>query len=178
MAALTLALIAQFSAMPACSAPGMVPEFWPAVVKIESQRDPFALHDDTTHQSYYPASADLAEAIAVRLMSQGHSVGVGLSQLTAASERHFVARFGVTIRQALDPCTNMRVGAQFYVGMALSIYHTGSPVQGAAYAASVVRTLDASRPSPESRHATPLAVVLHDAVHVHPVRISPSRSEQ
>ena len=141
MSALTWAFIAHLAAQPACTVPGMVPEFWPAVVRGESSYDPLALHDDTTSRGYYPDSAVAAEVLATRLMSAGHSVGVGLSQLTASSPQEFSNKFGLTIRDALDPCRSMHVGARFYVDRALRIYNTGSPIRGAAYAARVTAAL-------------------------------------
>ena len=141
MSALTWAVIAHLAAQPACSVPGMVPNFWPAVVQGESSYDPLALHDDTASRAYYPDNLDMAEALATRLMTAGHSVGVGLSQLTASSSQEFENKFGLTIRDALDPCRNMQVGARFYVDRALRIYNTGSPTKGAAYAARVAEAL-------------------------------------
>jgi type IV secretion system protein VirB1 len=134
VSALSAALIAQLTMTPACTVPGMVPQFWPSVVRAESHLVPTALHDDTVNRpfgkSYYPATEDEAEDIARRLMAAGHRVGVGLSQLTASSEPKFIRRFGTTLRAALNPCLNMKIGASFYVTGALSIFNTGSPVRG------------------------------------------------
>lgn len=121
----------------ACTVSGMVPEFWPRVVKIESRYDPNAIHDDTANISHYPDSAPEAEALVRRLLAEGHSVGVGLSQLTANSEAGFVHKFGLSIHDALQPCLNMRAGASFYVTSALSIYNSGSPTRGMDYAMKV-----------------------------------------
>src|SRR4051812_9455714 len=136
MSAVSLAMILQLAASSACSVPGMVPEFWPLVVKAESRRDPLALHDDDTNTAYFPPTAEAADAIAIRLMSQGHSVGVGLSQLTARNQQHLHDKFGITVRQALDACTNMHIGARHFVIGALSMYNSGSPTSsaGTAYA--------------------------------------------
>ena len=138
MTALTVALIAQLAATPACSVPGMVATFWPSVVRKESHYDPLALHDDTVSRSYYPETAEASEALATRLMLAGHSIGVGLSQLTATSPALFQHKFGISIREALDPCLNMKVGARFYVAGALSIYNSGNATSGLAYAAAVM----------------------------------------
>jgi Transglycosylase SLT domain len=139
MAAMTLAVVMGLAGTPACSVDGMVPSFWPRVVTQESGYDPLALHDDTTSTPYHPATIDEAETIARRLMAVGHSVGVGLSQLTARSEGAFFATFHITVRQALDACPNMHAGAQHYVSRALSIYNSGDPERSLAYAASVQR---------------------------------------
>ncbi len=140
MSALSWATVLHLSAMPACSVPGMVPEFWPSVVRVESHYDPLALHDDTASRSYYPDTSAETEATARRLMAAGHSIGVGLSQLTAGSEARFFEKFGLSIRQALDPCTNMQAGARHFVNGALQRYNTGktdSPA-GQAYALRVI----------------------------------------
>ena len=138
--------------MPACTVPGMVPAFWPMVVLPESSRNPWALHDDTAGRAYYPNSAAAAEMIARRLMGAGHSVGVGLSQLTARSEQLFRDRFGLTVREALEPCPNMRAGARHYVLGALSIYNTGHLARGIqnGYAASVLALTPSDFPAPMS----------------------------
>ena len=165
MAALTWAFIAHLAAQPACTVPGMVPEFWPAVVQGESSYDPLALHDDTASRAYYPDSAEASEAIATRLMTAGHSVGVGLSQLTASSPQEFLSKFGLTIREALDPCRNMQAGTRFYVDRALRIYNTGSPTKGAAYAARVAAALQpGAKAVPQSgSKVIPVAVNRHAA---------------
>ncbi|MFL5252509.1 MAG: transglycosylase SLT domain-containing protein [Rhodopila sp.] len=141
MTALSWAMILQLASAPACSAPGMVPQFWPAVVRKESSYNPYALHDDTASRSYYPDTAAAAESIARQLMAQGHSVGVGLSQLTAQSEPQFERKFGLTLHDALEPCANMRVGARFFVSAALSIYNSGHPTAALNYAASITGSI-------------------------------------
>lgn len=154
MSALSIALITQLAATPACSAPGMMPEFWSAVIGRESSRDPLALHDDTVNMAFYPTSTDSAESLAVMLMKAGHSVGVGLSQLTATSEQQFQRKFGLTIRQALDPCVNMRAGALFYVRGALSTYNGGSPTASLPYAMSIQAAVQPVANPPASSSST------------------------
>ena len=84
MTALSIAFVMQLAAKPACTVPGMVKEFWPAVVRKESHDDPLALRDDAESHFYYPKNVEAPKELAPRLMLAGHSVGVGLSQLTAA----------------------------------------------------------------------------------------------
>jgi len=151
MSALPLALIMQLAANPDCTVPGMVKEFWAAVVRKESHYDPLALHDDTASRSYYPNTAEASEALATRLMGQGHSVGIGLSQLTASSPAQFERKFGIKTRAALDPCRNMRVGARFYVAAALSIYNSGTTTKGQTYAADVMADVRAVEAAPEPK---------------------------
>ncbi len=79
-------------------------------------------------------------------MGEGISVDVGLMQVNSAN----LARFGLSITQAFDPCTNIKAGTQIFLeGMrkvqkmdqyfpteqlkiqgALSLYNTGSPWAG------------------------------------------------
>lgn len=148
MSAMTIAAVMLLAAKPACSYPGMVPDFWPHVVRQESGYDPLALHDDDTGQSWHPQTIESAEALAQELMAVGHSVGVGLSQLTARSESQFRAKFGLSVRDALDACRNMAVGARFYVRGALSIYNSGSPTAAPRYALAVTSTIDAKTTEP------------------------------
>jgi type IV secretion system protein VirB1 len=125
---LELAVMLQLASEPACSAPGVPPENVVAVAQQESGRDPLALHDDTTGTSYHPPSVERAAAIASTLLAAGHSVGVGLMQLTPP------ARFGLSVREALDPCRNLRAGAELLarsyhaaIRAALSSYNCGGP---------------------------------------------------
>lgn len=149
------ALAALIAANPTCTVPGMVPDFWLAVVKVESHYDPNAIRDDTANMSFYPTNTDSAVELTTLLMRQGHSVGVGLSQLTATSEQQFQAKFGLTVRQALDPCVNMRAGALFYVSGALSTYNGGSPTASPGYARSVQAAVEAQQPAPNAPVSPP-----------------------
>jgi hypothetical protein len=158
MTALTWATIMHLASQSACSVPGMVPAFWPAVVRRESSYSPYALHDDTAGRAYYPDTAAAAERIARQLLAQGHSVGVGLSQLTARSEPQFLQKFGLTIHDALDPCANMHAGARFFVSAALSIYNSGSPTAALNYAASITASIRPGvDPAPRRAPADPPA---------------------
>jgi type IV secretion system protein VirB1 len=124
-----------------------------ALIARESAGLPFAIDDDTERRSYTPSSRAEAERIAVERLRAGHSIDVGLTQINSA---HF-ATFGLTASTALDPCTNVAVGARIlrdaYVEAArvdgpgqralvhaLSIYHTGRPRAGFAYARDVYAT--------------------------------------
>jgi hypothetical protein len=161
MSALSLALIIQLAATPACTVPGMVDAFWPAVVRTESHYDPLALHDDTASRSYFPDTAEASEGLALKLMGQGHSIGVGLSQLTASSPAEFQNKFGITVRGALEPCRNMQTGARFYVSRSLAIYNAGSPssAKGAEYASRVMAAV--GTPTQAQPRVMPVVVNRH-----------------
>jgi hypothetical protein len=149
-----LAVIMQLTTQPQCSYPGMVPEFWPHVVRAESSYDPLALHDDTANQEYHPATVEDATALTHSLMRRGHSVGVGLSMLTATSEQMFLDKFGLTIEAAFHACANMRAGARHYVRGALSIYNTGDRNKGIANG-YVHKVLDQQPPTVPPRSTLP-----------------------
>ncbi len=180
MSALTWAVIMNLAANPACSWPGMVPEFWPAVVRGEGGHDPLALHDDDTNRAYHPSSPDEAVWITSSLMAQGHSVGVGLSQLTARSPSAFLAKFKITLRQAMEPCTNMQVGASHYVIGSLSVYNSGHPTRSIPYARRIMDTIGqpntegGSRAPPSNPH---VQQGWRDLLHGKPNEVVPPASD-
>ncbi len=141
-AVLSLAVILQLAAMPDCTAPGMSPANVAAVARQESGFHPYAIRDETTDRSHYPATREEAEALATRLTRQGHLLGTGLMQLTPA------ANFGLSIAETFDPCKNMKAGAGLLAEnfrlewqalmRALSRYNSGSPTRAEAYAKRVV----------------------------------------
>lgn len=164
MSALSLALIMQLSTNPACTVSGMVPEFWTLwaeVARRESSLDPLALHDDTENKPYHPSSIDEAEAIATQLMEKGHSVGVGLSQLTAKNPTKFFDKFKITIHTALDACSNMRVGARWYVTGALSVFNSGSLTKSIDYAQGIMESTGATIIKPDVVNRRPIVINRH-----------------
>ncbi|WP_368040677.1 MULTISPECIES: transglycosylase SLT domain-containing protein [Roseicella] len=109
-----------------------------AVARQESGFHPLAIRDEQTDRSYFPETLEAAETLATSLTAQGHLLGVGLMQLTPPS------RFGLSIREALDACKNMRAGAELLatnyrraIRAALSTYNSGHPTRAEAYARSV-----------------------------------------
>jgi type IV secretion system protein VirB1 len=140
-AVLSLVAILQLAATPDCTAPGMPPANVAAVARQESGFHPYAIRDETTDRSHYPATREDAEALAARLTAQGHLLGVGLMQLTPP------ANFGLSIAEAFDPCKNMKAGAELLAAnynlewqalmRALSRYNSGSPTRAEAYAKRV-----------------------------------------
>ena len=55
--------------MPDCSALGMPPANVAAVAQQESGFRPYAIRDEMTDRSHYPATREAAEALAARLMA-------------------------------------------------------------------------------------------------------------
>jgi type IV secretion system protein VirB1 len=141
-----------------------------SVIAVESGGQLYAINDNDTRRAYFPASLDSAKALLGRLA--GHQLAVGIAQVDSAN----FARFGIGAADALDPCTNLRLGAQVlledyrraYAGAtgateeerrqvalrrALSLYNSGSPTAARAYASLVV----AATSSPLVRRATAIA---------------------
>jgi hypothetical protein len=90
-----------------------------AIIKTESAGQAYALADagpanlpwsqrKNMVRSIYPASADDAERTVNDLLEKGHLVAIGLTQVNAKN----LPALGLTVRQALDPCTNIAAGAK------------------------------------------------------------------
>lgn len=78
---------------------------------FESKLRPWAIHDNTTRLSEFPASRAEAVARASTLLSLNHSLDLGLCQVNSAN----LARTGLTVATAFDPGRSMRAGASILV---------------------------------------------------------------
>lgn len=135
-------------------APTVHPETMTAVISAESRGHQFAIADagpvklpwsERKHlvRSHYMGSLDEAEAKAKSLISNGHTVSLGLAQI---NDRN-LPRLGMTIREVFDPCTNLSAGGkiltEFYERAAqefgpgekalrasISAYNSGSWIRG------------------------------------------------
>jgi type IV secretion system protein VirB1 len=159
-----------------------------AIVKVESSGNAFALADagplnvpyaqrKNMVRSYFPASLGEAAQLARDLIADGHTVSLGLAQV---NDRN-LDRYGLTIEQALDPCTNLATGAKilssFYrkaskqygegqqaLQAAISAYNSGSFERGVSngyvgqvYAAAGIVPALTTAPA-RTAAATPLKV--------------------
>jgi type IV secretion system protein VirB1 len=145
--------------------PSVHPSTMGAIIRTESRGNAYALSDDgpshlpwrvrkTMLRSFNPGSLEEAVRITNGLISDGHIVGLGLAQVNSRN----LAKLGLTVEQALDPCTNLNAGGQiltnFYLRAfqkygnaekaliaAISAYNTGSFVAGIenGYVGKVVR---------------------------------------
>jgi type IV secretion system protein VirB1 len=124
-----------------------------AFAQAESGMNPLAIHDNDSRRSYAPNSISDAVALAEHLLSSGHSIDLGLLQI---SHRNLV-RTGLTIETAFDPAESVRAGGLILVDAyqrcdgapdrlrcMASIYNTGHPVRGIrnGYAARVWTAAD------------------------------------
>lgn len=94
-----------------CVGPTVAIETGAAVARAESGFDTLAIHDNTASRNYGPASLTEAIAVATTLRAAGDSFDLGVMQINSAN----LARLGLTIAGAFDPCRNMAAGAQILV---------------------------------------------------------------
>ena len=73
----------------------------------ESRLHPFAIHDNATGRSVFPASAEEAVSLARLRLAQGHSLDLGIMQVNSTN----LTRTGLTVTTAFDPGESMRAGA-------------------------------------------------------------------
>lgn len=117
-------------------------EIMKQIVQKESSSRKYALGiNQKGYKSRYPQTMEQARKDVEELLSKGLSFGIGYAQVDS---QHFkkgklFAKRGYTYEDALDPCTNLKMGAlifsDFYrrfgnVPDALSAYNTGSPTKG------------------------------------------------
>ena len=132
MSALQLALLSQIAL--SCPAVAGFPEGQAldrvsATAQTESRLQTTALHDNTTGQSYLPASDAEAVALVTALHALGHRVDAGVMQVSDANWH----RLGLTAKTVFDPrsniCAGMTVLAEAYaVERRVSCrYNTGHP---------------------------------------------------
>ena len=123
-----------------------------ALVAQESDGDPYALDDDSTHIVYHPVSYAGAARLAAELIDAGHSVDLGLAQVNSG----WLSALHLTAAELLEPCENLRAGSLILLrawraardgprakrlARALAIYHSGNTrsLAGQRYAAETYR---------------------------------------
>lgn len=158
--------------MQAC-APYVAPSTMAAIIKQESGGNPHALHNNTLGKSIQPTSKEEAVVLATKMIKAGQSVDMGLGQINS----QHLAGYQVTVEQALDPCTNLKIAQDILlkgwknsggnlIGT-LSAYNTGkvNSAIGLKYAKQVFAQADANSrfvPRPGIAYAaqTPMASTL------------------
>ncbi|WP_256360011.1 lytic transglycosylase domain-containing protein [Thiomonas sp. X19] len=116
-----------------------------AIVQQESGGNPLALHDNTSGQSYRPATLFEAVGLARRLIAAGHSIDMGIAQINSGN----LPSLHLGVQQVFDPCRNLWAAQAILLRGwrqsggslrgALSAYNTGNTgsAVGARYAAGV-----------------------------------------
>ena len=131
------------AALLACAV-NVAPVTLEAVIQVESRGNPIALNVNHL-RGEQPHSADVARAAALarRYIANGYSVDLGLMQVNSAH----LAELGLTVEQALNPCTNIAAGGRILTAAyveairnhgegqdalkaALSVYNTGNEIAG------------------------------------------------
>ena len=153
MAVLALSVVLALAGEPRCGArPGIEPARIAAVAATESALDPLAIGANADparglpHQAFSPATPAAAMEKAAALLAEGRSVDLGLTGINATN----LARDGLTLATAFDPCASIRAAYHHLAGdfeaaaiwtRAHSRYNSGSLDRGASYAASIEQTL-------------------------------------
>ena len=111
-------------------APEIATEAVVPLVVTESGGDDLAININKGPRVRAASIADGA-ALVQRYMAAGYTVDVGLAQVNSAN----FARLGVTVEQAFDPCTNLRLASSIlWAGYGLVIQHyTGLDAISATY---------------------------------------------
>jgi len=124
--------------------PAVAPSTTQAIIQVESGGDPLAIGDNSLGKSFAPRTKSEAVSLAKELISQGHSVDLGLMQINS----QHLAPMGLSLDDAFDPCRNVRTGTAILSGFyrqyankdpsltlynALSAYNTGQAWKGADY---------------------------------------------
>lgn len=145
-----------FLQLAAAYAPSVAPETLASFAQYESRLEPTAIHDNSTGQTFLPATSAAATQLAVTLLAQGHSLDLGIMQVNSAN----LPRVGLTVATAFDPGQSIRAGAvilaeayqrcrrdgavaeQAALRCAASVYNTGKEQAGIVngYQARVWRT--------------------------------------
>lgn len=124
-------------------APGVHPVTMAAIVTVESGGNPYAIGVVGGRLQRQPRSLPEALATASALERAGRNFSLGIAQVN----RHQLARQGLDLASAFDPCDNLRAGARILAGcyaqarrghpdpqqalqVALSCYYSGHPGRG------------------------------------------------
>ena len=106
---------------------------------VESGHNPLAIHDNTAAKSHFPS--DMAEAKQMLTSLNGHSVDVGIAQITRANW----PRLGLSERNLFDPVANLCAGAVVLIQdyEVACRYNTGKPncPPGNTYADAIDRAM-------------------------------------
>ncbi len=78
------------------------------VIDVESRGQTYAIHDNTSDQTFVPSSLPEAVALASRLIVQGHRLDIGLMQINYDV---WLKPGAFPLAKAFDACTNITVGS-------------------------------------------------------------------
>jgi type IV secretion system protein VirB1 len=157
----------QIQDLAAMCAPAVAPQTLMAVVEVESRFDPLAIGVNGRQPTHlqFSAKAD-AVAKAESLIAKGANIDLGLAQINSKN----LARLGLSVSDAFDPCRNLAAGGrlltanygqaahgaadeQVALRTALSLYNTGRSDRGVqnGYVAKVVAAASRLGPTPSGQ---------------------------
>lgn len=134
----------EFALLVACLEHDLDHDLIRAIAKQESAGSPNAFYiNQWDLEQFRNLSLDEAVMVAEKMVSEGYTVDVGLMGINSRN----IERFGMSIREAFDPCTNINLGEQILfenlqtaaskgfadndaTKVALSLYNTGSTTRG------------------------------------------------
>jgi type IV secretion system protein VirB1 len=159
-----LAAVALSQLLNVC-APGAGRRTMAAIVRVESNGNPLAIHDNDLNRTFMPHDVNQGVVWADQLLALHHSVDLGISQINAFN----LPRLGLSVRDAFDPCMNVHGGAtilasnyraaalqfgagQFALRRAIGAYNSGSLYAGSTY---IHRILEAAGIDADEGFAVP-----------------------
>jgi len=167
-----------FVALSQQCAPGVAPQTMAALIKTESRFKPLAIGiNGGARLLRQPASKVEAVATATWLISRGYNIDLGLGQINSTN----LARYGLSVDDAFDPCTNLAASAAILTASyklarskghaeqpalyaALSAYNTGSLYRGFGngYVQRVVNNLHQADPAGTVKSVRRIPFVMPD----------------
>jgi len=129
--------MATFNQLVARCAPSAAVDTLDAVALTESALHPYALslnyparvaaynglHNQEVYLTRQPATLSEAVHWSRWFHSRGYTVSIGLMQINSEN----AAKYGVTVRELFDPCTNVTIGARLLGEIYSTIPHSGKP---------------------------------------------------
>jgi type IV secretion system protein VirB1 len=115
--------------------PAVAPSTTRAIIQVESGGNPLAIGDNNLKKSFAPQTKSEAVSLATQLITQGHSVDLGLMQINSC---HLVP-MGLTLEDVFNDCQNVRIGTTILSGFYRQ-YRTGDPAQSLMKALSAYNT--------------------------------------
>ena len=134
----------EYALLAACLEHGVNHDILRAIARQESAGKENAFYINRWNQGQFKdLSLDDAVMVAERMVEEGYTVDVGLMGINSRN----IERFGLSIREAFDPCTNVNLGETILyenikhaeskgeigdaaLQSALSMYNTGSLTRG------------------------------------------------
>ena len=116
--------LAALTTLAATCAPGIDVKDLTALAQTESRFDTLAIGDNTDRRSYSPPTEADAATLVRKLLAEGHSLDVGLTQINTDNFQWL----RLTPETAFDPCESLRAAKAHL--QSFSVYNTGDKRRG------------------------------------------------